>query len=425
MRSLITVVCPSCAYTREIPSEKIPPGVRQATCPRCSHSFPLPLRESPSLAATPVLLGDIPPEPPPLSPPAAPADKPRPRQLRFRFSGTARDYFGIWIVNTLLKILSFGFYSAWAKVRQRCFFYGSTTLGGEPFHYLADPMVLFRGWLIAAGAFVLYMVGSRISPLLSMAIGAIIFAAFPWLVVRSRMFNASNSSHRNIRFGFRPDYDQSYLVYMALPFLTLLTLGLLSPYTLYRQKKFMVENSSFGATHFSFGSSVKEFYLFFLKTGLGFGAIIAILAGIIALMSGGIANAGAVTTAAGQPTSPLIIIPLVAFFLVYFLLIVYVQTALANLTWNATSLGRSRFRSSLRTRDMAWLFFSSAVAVACSLGLLMPWAMVRIVRYRLEKLEIMSDGTLDRIVAGKGDTGVNATGEEIGDVFDFPVDFAL
>jgi uncharacterized membrane protein YjgN (DUF898 family) len=354
----------------------------------------------------------------------ATASKPQRRVLKFSFNGSAADYFGIWIVNTLLKILTAGFYSAWAKVRKRRFFYGSTTLAGEPFDYLADPMALFKGWLIAAVAFVLYMVGSNVSPLLSMVIGGIIFAVFPWLVVRSRMFNATNSSHRNIRFSFRPDYRQSYLVFMALPLLTMLTLGLLSPYMLYRQKKFMVENSSFGGTRFSFGSSAREFYIFFLKAGLGFGVIIAILGGIAALMNGGLARARDLTAAAGQ-SSPLIIIPILSFFLVYFLLIIYVQTALTNLTWNATALGGNRFRSSLRVRDMAWLIFSSAVAVAASLGLLMPWATVRITRYRFDRLEVMSDGSLDKIVAGEGDALVSATGEEIGDLFDFPVDFAL
>lgn len=427
MQALLTINCPSCAYKRETPREKIPAGVKQVTCPRCRHSFPLSLEEIPPPAAgVMTAAGQIPPATPlPPQPPTATPDRlPQSGLLRFSFNGSARDYFGIWIVNTLLKIVTVGFYSAWAKVRKRRFFYGSTTLGGQPFDYLADPMALFKGWLIAAVAFLLYALGTKVSPLLSIVIGAIIFVVFPWLVVRSRMFNAANSSHRNIRFSFRPDYRQSYLVFMGLPILTMLTLGLLSPYMLFRQKKFMVENSSFGAARFSFGSSGKEFYLFFLKAGLGFGAIIALLGVIAALMNGGLAGAADITAAAGK-SSPLLIIPLLSFFLVYLLFIVYVQTALANLTWNATSLGGNRFRSSLRARDMAWLFFSSAVAVAASLGLLMPWATVRNIRYRFSRLEVVSDGSLDRIAAGDGATGISATGEEIGDLFDFPVDIAL
>ena len=412
---MFTLICPSCAYRREIPRARIPAGAKQATCPRCGHEFPL------SFAAGSPLEEISPTRPPSLEQPAV---APLPSLLRFSFTGTARDYFGIWIVNTLLKMLSFGFYSAWAKVRKRRFFYGSTTLDGQPFEYLADPLILFRGWLIAAVAFVLYAVGSRVSPLLSMTIGGIIFVVFPWLVVRSRMFNAANSSHRNIRFGFRPDYRQSYLVFMGLPILTLLTLGLLSPYTIYRQKKFMVENSSYGAASFSFHGTANEFYLFFIKTGLGFFAIIALLAGLVALMGGMTAMAGGNAGTAAH-SSPLVIIPIICFFLIYFALIVYVQTTLANMTWNATSLGSNRFRSTMRGRDMAWLLVSSAVAVAATFGLLMPWATVRMVRYRFSRLELMSDGSLDRVVADGSGAGIGASGEEIGDLFDFSVDIAL
>ncbi|MGE5663254.1 MAG: DUF898 family protein, partial [Deltaproteobacteria bacterium] len=71
---------------------------------------------------------------------------------RLEFRGTAREYFGIWIVNMLLKIVTLGFYTAWAKVRQRRYFAGSTLLAGEPFEYLAEPGALFRGWLIAVAA---------------------------------------------------------------------------------------------------------------------------------------------------------------------------------------------------------------------------------------------------------------------------------
>jgi uncharacterized membrane protein YjgN (DUF898 family) len=412
MLAMFTVICPSCSYSREISRDRIPAGATQATCPRCGHSFPLPFGANAEA-----------PQIPPLSP-DQPVAEPLPSLLRFSFNGTARDYFGIWIVNTLLKMLSFGVYSAWAKVRKRRFFYGSTTLAGQPFDYLADPLALFKGWLIAAVAFVLYAVGSRVSPLLSMVVGGIIFAVFPWLVVRSRMFNAANSSHRNITFGFRADYRQSYLVFMGLPILTVLTLGLLSPYTVYRQKKFMVENSSYGAAAFSFDGTAREFYRFFVKAGLGFLAIIALLGGMVALMGGSAARAGG-SAAAAAPSSPLVIIPLVSFFLVYFAFIIYVQTTLANMTWNATALGTNRFRSTMRVGEMAWLVVSSAVAVAASFGLLMPWATVRMVRYRFSRLDLMSDGSLDRIVADAGGARIGATGEEIGDLFDFSVDIAL
>ena len=60
----------------------------------------------------------------------------RPLQMsreHFTFTGTAREYFGIWIVNVLLTIITLGVYSAWAKVRRQRYFYGNTWLAGANF----------------------------------------------------------------------------------------------------------------------------------------------------------------------------------------------------------------------------------------------------------------------------------------------------
>lgn len=413
MSELLTIVCPHCAYTKNIAQNAIPAGVRQATCPACKQPFSLNAetmrRQVEQAAATP--------------PPTAPVafvvtERPTPRTLGFAFTGTAGDYFGIWIVNNLLKMVTAGFYSAWAKVRKRRFFYGSTTLNDQPFEYLADPMALFKGWLIAAVAFVLYGVGSKVSPILSMVIALIVFLAFPWLVVRSRMFNAANTSYRNIRFSFRPDYQEAYLVYAALPFVSMLSMGILFPYTLYRQKKFVVENSSYGSAQFSFSATARDFYMISLRVGLGLIAIVVLIGGAIALAGFGFKSGGG--------KAALAIVLALSLPLIYFLLMVYGQTAMANLGWNSTALGTSRFKSSLRTRDMALLFVTNAVAILCSLGLLMPWATVRLLRYRFAQLHLETLDGLDGVVVAAGSgVSVGAAGEEIGDLFDMPVEIAL
>ena len=43
-------------------------------------------------------------------------------------SGAAGVYFRIWIVNLFFTLITFGIYSAWAKVRKKKYFYGSTRL---------------------------------------------------------------------------------------------------------------------------------------------------------------------------------------------------------------------------------------------------------------------------------------------------------
>ena len=432
MPEQLTIVCPHCAFSKTVPKNTIPEGARQATCPGCKKKFPLNSETVKAQVSPPSISGGMasaPQQPsaagvgsaPPTRPPT-PSPRSGPSTLGFSFNGSARDYFGIWIVNTLLKIVTVGIYSAWAKVRKRRFFYGSPPLHNQPFESHADPMALFKGWVIAALAFILYSIATRVSPVLSGVIALLVFLAFPWLLVRSRIFNAVNSSYRNIRFGFRPDYRQAYVVFAALPIISMLTLGLLMPYMLYRQKKYVAENSSYGATPFSFNATVKDFYIISFKVALGFIAVFGLIGIILGMTGNNLASAsGGIEALRG-----LAIIPVVTLPLVYFLLMVYAQTAMTNLSWNGTCLGGGRFRSTLRTRDMALLFVTNGLAIMFSLGLMVPWATVRLARYRFERLELVTSGGLDNVVAAAGcGSVVGATGEEIGDLFDMPVDIAF
>ena len=430
----VTITCPHCGFSRTVRKNAIPPGSMSATCPKCREAFAFSAVDAigEELQAREAGGAPLPPATPlpgtasvSLSETAA-ARPEGPRTLAFSFQGNGGEYFGIWIVNTFLKIITLGFYSAWAKVRKRRYLYGSTTLSGEPFEYLADPLALFKGWIIGAVAFLLYMIANRLSPSISMFVGLAIFVAVPWLVVRSHMFNARNSSHRNIRFSFRPNYEESYLIYAGLALLVPFSLGLLIPYVTYRQKKFLVENSSYGMTPFAFDTTVKEFYFLFLRVTAGAVALLVILSILFFVVIGGNTGIGAAIATKSQKVVWDSIVFFILFFLLfYFYSVTYVQTELANLTWNGTSIGDCRFKSSLRTRDMVWLYLSNAVAITCTLGLLIPWAAVRMAKYRFERLEARTQKGVEGFLALARNEEITATGEEIGDIFGINVDFGF
>jgi uncharacterized membrane protein YjgN (DUF898 family) len=71
---------------------------------------------------------------------------------------------------------------------------------------------------------------------------------------------------------------------------------------------------------------------------------------------------------------------------------------------------------------MFWLYISNFAAVILSLGLLIPWARIRLARYRFENLALESSGSLDQYLAGMREQ-VKATGEELADILD--VDLGL
>ncbi|HET7062745.1 MAG TPA: DUF898 family protein, partial [Rudaea sp.] len=105
--------------------------------------------EAPPSAEAPV------PPPPASAPAATPA--PAPIEHQFEFRGAEREYFNIWIVNLALTILTLGIYSAWAKVRTERYFYANTRVAGTPFEYLARPLPILKGRIIAFTLFTSYI----------------------------------------------------------------------------------------------------------------------------------------------------------------------------------------------------------------------------------------------------------------------------
>jgi hypothetical protein len=50
---IIQIVCPYCSFSKSVPSEKIPSGIKRAICPRCKQHFEIPSLEVPqALEAT-------------------------------------------------------------------------------------------------------------------------------------------------------------------------------------------------------------------------------------------------------------------------------------------------------------------------------------------------------------------------------------
>jgi predicted Zn finger-like uncharacterized protein len=44
---IINITCPNCNFSKKVPREKIPRGLKYAKCPRCSSTFELPSADDP------------------------------------------------------------------------------------------------------------------------------------------------------------------------------------------------------------------------------------------------------------------------------------------------------------------------------------------------------------------------------------------
>ena len=102
----------------------------------------------------------------------------------FKFTGDASEYFGIWIVNLFLSIVTLGIYSPWAKVRKKRYFYGHTWVADSNFEYHGMPIAILKGRIIALLALALYSGASYYSPRTAQGILIVLALLAPWLIAR-------------------------------------------------------------------------------------------------------------------------------------------------------------------------------------------------------------------------------------------------
>lgn len=353
----------------------------------------------------------------------------QPLPLELKFHGSAGEYFRIWIVNLCLTLLSVGIFSAWAKVRKKRYFYSHTTLDSTPFEYRGQPVPILKGRVIAAAAFLLYYASSRFftSLLPYVMVAGLILA--PWVISRSAAFNARYSAYRNMTFHFEGRYvDALKAIYVwgIIPVMVLGIIfdwkgvfgvaaplyavsGLAFPWWLRRLKHFIVSHTSYGGKKGEFSATGGQFFKVYFSAGLvaiGFGILAAIL---VAVSLSFMKTSRVFFVVAGVPA-----------YAVYVLAYAYVQAHISNLVWNHTRLGPLRFRSTLLGRGMAKLYLVNALGIIASLGLLIPWAVMRTLRYRAEHMQVVLEGDLSAF-RGAGGSAVPAAGAELGDFFDVDV----
>lgn len=341
------------------------------------------------------------------------------KQYPMQFTGRGGEYFVIWIVNIALTLLTLGIYSAWAKVRTMRWFYGHTLLDNQTFTYLATPMQILKGRLIALAALVAYYAASFYSPMLAVALMIVFLIALPWIVVNSLRFHARMSAYRGLRFDFTGSVGEAARIYIGLSLLLIPTLGLILPYLAYRQIKFIADNTRYGQTASRYQGTSKPFWGVYL-----FALVLMLLPiGILAL---GIFQIAQMKTAGMPPEAAMaavgasIFAGAALFYLMTLVAGAMIMARTANLFYNATTIGPVGFQSSQRARDLIWLYFSNLVMIALTVGIFIPWAKVRLARYRAGHLTLTGPENLSEFTAGQQQSST-ATGAEMADLFDLNI----
>ncbi len=370
----------------------------------------------------------------------------------FSFTGKASEYFGIWIVNLFLSIITLGIYTAWAKVRRLRYFYGNTWLDGHNFEYHAKPKQILIGRLIVVGVLIIFNVLAEFYPLWASLLLIPYFLGFPWLLNKAFQFNARMSSYRNVRFGFVGSYGKALWVFIILPLLVPLVfgaliagylatkgmsleqldysdftvLGLLGagffisyaaiiPYISKQTNSYIANGMRLGTAKFGAEIGLRPLYRNLGAALLVLVASLAVLGAIVFIIASfeylGTLGAGLLQTAA---VSIYLALPIA--YLVY-------SAGVRNIAFNATKIeGGHDLLSGVPRFGYAWIIITNLLVSVVSVGLMIPWAAVRTWRYLADYTAVESISGLDQFVSEQ-EAGGNVAAAEYLDIDG--IDFGL
>ncbi len=182
---------------------------------------------------------------------------------RLTFHGTLGTLLGIYVVNSLLAILTLGLHQFWGRTRARRYVMGQTALGDDRFAYHGTGGEVFVGFLKALVVFVLpaavlfvvaalewLPVAVRLGAQLLGYVIAVVFVGFA--MVGSHRYRLSRTSLRGVRFSFRGRAHEFARLFAVGALLTAVTVGFYRPVFETRIRAFLISRSYFGSRKLEF-----------------------------------------------------------------------------------------------------------------------------------------------------------------------------
>jgi uncharacterized membrane protein YjgN (DUF898 family) len=159
---------------------------------------------------------------------------------KFSFEGRAVEYFGLWLINTLLRAVTLGLYYPWAKTNLREFFYSNTKFEGSSFSYHGKGIELFIGLMKALGILLLIF----------------IFGV-------SLAGTCSYISENPIR------YFPNLLIFLRIIWALFITITpfVLLPIALHGSIKYLAQRVSWRGIYFKYNGELKDLIFLYLKYG--------------------------------------------------------------------------------------------------------------------------------------------------------------
>ncbi|TAE16431.1 MAG: DUF898 family protein [Bacteroidetes bacterium] len=197
-----------------------------------------------------------------------------PRWYRFQFFGKGSDYFAIVITNFILSVFTLGLYYPWARVNTLKFLYEHTELDGSRFSFTGTGKELFVGFLklyaLLVGFYIAIVIcaiqqETALFQLLLLLFYVGLLALIPFAIHAALKYRTAKTTWRNIRMGYRGDRSELIAICVKGMLLTIITLGIYSPWFTIQLRRYLISNIRFGDVRFSYLGDGGDYFVLLLK----------------------------------------------------------------------------------------------------------------------------------------------------------------
>ncbi|MDT7042133.1 DUF898 family protein [Candidatus Nitronereus thalassa] len=346
---------------------------------------------------------------------------------RFRrpfFTGNGSTLFGMFTINTLLTLLTFGVYSFWGRTKIRRYLHSQTKFAGARLAFHGTGEELFRGWMKAVLVFgIPYAALNVVSTLqteatfqwgVNIIAGLLIFCFIPIAIVGSHRYRMTRTSWRGIYFSFRHSAKDFFRLYLKGTFLSVFTLGIYYPVFENAKRTFLVSGTQFGSRTFDFDGNAKTLGSIYFKA-FRILVLTLVTAEVVLL-------ATSFLTGRTHPDQMIDIVfwatvGMVSMVVPFIIgLWFWFQATKQRYMWSHTTFGGARFRATMKGKDVFELKVTNLLLLLFSLGLAWPWVQTRNLQFLYYHVGLQGPLNLQNIVQEAGTA--SPMGEELAGFFD-------
>jgi len=204
-----------------------------------------------------------------MSPDVSEQNAPPYQTLHFHCTAEGIPLLVLYLKTILLSIFTLGIYSFWGRTEIRRYLYNEVLAGDDRFEWHGTPLELLIGWLKAIAILIVIYVGFFLATLSGsewVKIGAVlllylgIFALMPFILVGSTRYRLSRTSLRGIRFSSSARVGEFAKLYFKGLFFTLLTLGFYSPWFANNIVGYLTKTTRYGDQSFNYDGEGKTLF---------------------------------------------------------------------------------------------------------------------------------------------------------------------